>query len=120
MSDAVEPLGGAVGENDDCTFDELDGVELGVGLDDNEALANELEIRLFKWVTTNPSCTNQSEALIQVLDMDRPIRGSDAELVQLDMNRPIRCNPNLTDFELLTFDFLFETSGFGFPAETTF
>ena len=46
MSDAVEPLGGAVGENDDCTFDELDGVELGVGLDDNEALANELEIRL--------------------------------------------------------------------------
>jgi len=55
MSDAVEPLGGAVGENDDCTFDELDGVELGVGLDDNEALANELEIRLFKWVTTSPS-----------------------------------------------------------------
>ena len=104
MSDAVEPLGGAVGENDDCTFDELDGVELGVGLDDNEALANELEIRLFKWVTANPSCTNQSEALIQVLDM----------------NRPIRCNPNLTDFELLTFDFLFETSGFGFSAETTF
>ena len=42
MSDAVEPLGGAVGENDDCTFDELNGVELGVGLDDNEALANEL------------------------------------------------------------------------------
>jgi len=54
MSDAVEPLGGAVGENDDCTFDELtDFVELGVGLDDNEALDNELEIRLFKWVTAN-------------------------------------------------------------------
>ena len=49
ISDAFEPLGGAVGENDDCTFDfdELDGVELGVGLDDKEALANELEIRLY-------------------------------------------------------------------------
>ena len=33
ISDAFEALGGAVGENDDCTFDfdELDGVELGVG-----------------------------------------------------------------------------------------
>ena len=58
MSDAVEPLGGAVGENDDCTFDELDGFELGVGLDDNEALANELEIRLFKWVTVSQLSTN--------------------------------------------------------------
>jgi len=49
ISEAFEPLGGAVGENDDCTFDfdELDGVELGVGLDDKEALANELEIRLY-------------------------------------------------------------------------
>ena len=90
MSDAVEPLGGAVGENDDCTFDELDGVELGVGLDDNEALANELEIRLFKWVTTYSSCTSQSEALIQVLDMNRPIRSSVSEL---DRNWPFRCNP---------------------------
>ena len=49
--------------------------------------------------------------------MNRPIRSSVSEL---DRKRPIRCNPNLTDFELLTFDFLFETSGFGFPAETTF
>ena len=70
ISEAFDPLGGAVGgENDDCTFDfdELDGVELGVGLDDNEALANELEIRLFEGLEifrASHSQTNQSSVSI--------------------------------------------------------